>query len=243
MLVLNQYQNMLVPIKKIRSRDEDVLSGLPFGGSWKTSGRLDLDMMQKTSNVGVKPATNTKIDKPKTDKHFKNHDDEQLTNKGVDGLSGLPFMQSWKQRSFKSLDRNFDDMNENGDSKRRKLGGNSYFVPPKSNNGTETHPTHREQKPLNSTATDSLAGQSVGGRGRGRGEDINKPAWMTRQDSNSITSKSIKSGSTQTANQNNSGHRSQNSYSDNQGKSSQDLHSSDSVTNSFTSSTNGSGRG
>ena len=66
------------------------------------------------------------------------------------------------------LKRKYEDRNDNGDSKRRR-------------NGNET------------SQSDSVNDSGESLRRRGRGEDIKKPAWMTKQESHSSLSEDVKS--------------------------------------------------
>ena len=137
-------------------------------------------------------------------------DDEKVKE---NGLIGLPFYGSWKNAEFTetsemkrneelnntSLNGRFthkdnlrqsnysvatnntykrqnEDRDNSVDNKRRKIDGNQSFVPSNQNQD-------RNEKNASQNETSSI-------RSRGRGKDINKPAWMTRQDSHSsVTTK------------------------------------------------------
>lgn len=179
---------------RISTKKEDGLSGLPFGNSWKqvmTSNDTSSKSREVNTNLRTSSTSNANNHKP-TD------DDERLTNKGVDGLSGLLYGNSWKSTTFETLQqnstsskRNLEDSISGSDDKRRKLGGNSYFVPPNKSKTIVAQPSHINNQPYIGNVRD-LGGESNQGRGRGRGRDMNKPAWMTRQESN------VSSNSTQT---------------------------------------------
>ncbi len=223
--------------ERIKTKSENGLIGLPLGSSWKIT----------TPKVEIMPKTFTKKEedpKPKVNTNVQS-DHERLTDKGVDGLIGLPFIQSWKQNNFDLLEtqesskRNIEGSGVHGDGKRRKLGSDSYFVPPNNMNRVETRPARNGLNPSPHNAVTEVVREHSGGRGRGRGKDVNKPAWLTRQENNSVTGKSIDSSSTSStqnvhANKSSSGSSSSGF---------QNFHSSNSVASSVISSSNGVERG